>query len=164
MGIVLILVVVLVLLFGFVVFFGAPYLPTFRKQTETALDLLKLKPGQTLLELGCGDGRVLKIAATRGLKVVGYELNPVLAITARLNTWRYRRQVRIVWGNFWYAKWPETEGIFVFLLDKYMEKLDKKIIQETENYRPVRLVSYAFKIPNRKPVKTKGGLYLYEYR
>jgi SAM-dependent methyltransferase len=150
-----------VLMFGFVVLFGAPYLPTLKKQISVAFELLDLRPGQTLLELGCGDGRVLKAAAERGLNVVGYELNPILALAARLHTWRYRKQVKIIWGNYWRAGWPEAHGIFVFLLDPYMEKLNKKIIQECS--KPVNLVSFAFKIPGRPITKEKDGLYLYRY-
>ncbi len=148
--------------FGFVVLFGAPYLPTLKKQTETALDLLALRPGQTLLELGCGDGRVLKAAARRGLKSVGYELNPLLVIIARLNTLRYRKQVTIIWGNYWTQAWPPVDGIFVFLLNKYMLKLDNKITQAYQ--RPVKLVSFAFKIPHKTVAQKKAGLYLYTYR
>lgn len=153
----------LVLLFGFVVAFGAPYLPTLRAQTDEALDLLDLKPGQTLLELGCGDGRVMLAAARRGLRVVGYELNPVLVAIAWLVTLRYRRQVRVVWGNYWRKTLPPADGIFVFLLDKYMQKLDKKITQEQAGHR-VKLVSFAFKIPGKQPAKTSKGLYIYDYR
>jgi ribosomal protein L11 methylase PrmA len=69
---------VLVILFGFVVAFGAPYLPTLRPQITMALDMLDLKKGQTLLELGSGDGRVMMAAAERGWNVIGYELNPLL--------------------------------------------------------------------------------------
>lgn len=152
----------LVLLFGFVVFFGAPYLPTLKKQVGAGLDLLDLKPGQTLLELGCGDGRVLRAAAERGLHAVGYELNPVLVLIARLHTWRYRKNVKIICGDYWRAAWPPADGIFVFLLDKYMPKLDKKIVQW--NRRPVKLVSFAFKIPDKPIVAEKHGLYLYNYQ
>lgn len=151
----------LVLLFGGVVAFGAPYLPTLKKQVEPALDLLNLQSGQTLLELGCGDGRILKAAAIRGIRGVGYELNPLLAVFARLNTWRYRKSIRIIWGNYWLARWPPAEGIFVFLLNPYMQKLDKKIIQDCP--KPVKLVSFAFKIPNKQVSKEKQGLYLYRY-
>lgn len=151
----------LVLLFGFVVFFGAPYLPTLKKQVGTGLDLLNLQPGQTLLELGCGDGRVLRAAAERGLFSVGYELNPVLVLIARLHTWPYRKNVKVIWGDYWRASWPPADGIFVFLLDKYMPKLDKKIIQES--HKPVKLVSFAFKVPKKPIAAHKHGLYLYEY-
>jgi hypothetical protein len=155
---------ILVLLFGFVVAFGAPYLPTLKKQSQDALDLLALKPGQTLLELGCGDGRVARAAAARGIKVVGYELNPILVIIAKINTLKYRRLVKIHWGNFWRASWPEADGIFVFLLDKYMKKLDKKIVQKRQAQgKPILLLSFTFQVPGRKPTAKNGGLLLYKY-
>jgi 16S rRNA A1518/A1519 N6-dimethyltransferase RsmA/KsgA/DIM1 with predicted DNA glycosylase/AP lyase activity len=151
----------LVLLFGFVLFFGAPYLPTRRAQAQAALDLLELKKGQTLYELGCGDGRVLKQAAEKGMNAVGYELNPVLVMVAWMNTIRYRQQVKIIWGDFWRADLSKADGIFVFLLDRFMTKLDDKMKREIT--KPIKLVSYAFKIPGKKPVKYKAGMYLYEY-
>ncbi len=151
----------LIFLFGFVVAFGAPYLPTLSRQTETALDMLDLRPGQTLLELGSGDGRVLKAAAKRGLRVIGYELNPILVAVSRIATWRYRQKVQIIWGDYWRSDWPQADGIFVFLLDRYMTKLDKKI---TRSYkRPIRLVSFAFKIPGKKETASNNGLFLYKY-
>lgn len=149
------------LLFGFVVLFGAPYLPTLKPQIRTAFDLLDLKPGQTLLELGSGDGRVMREAARRGLSVVGYELNPLLVLISLAVTWRYRHSVRIVWGNFWIRQWPPSDGAFVFLLDRYMAKLDSKI--KESKHGPKRVVSYAFKMPGKKPAKTENGLHLYIY-
>lgn len=162
MSLLILALIVLVLIFGFVVVFGAPYLPTMKKHTDDALDMLDLKPGQTLLELGSGDGRVARRAAERGLRVVGYELNPVLVVIAKLTTWRYRSQVRIHWASFWQADWPPTDGIFIFLIARFMKRLDKKIIQQYKN-RPIRLVSYAFEIPGKRPVQTKQGMNLYTY-
>jgi hypothetical protein len=88
----LLVVIGVVLMFGFVVFFGAPYLPTLKPQIETALDLLDLKPGQTLIEVGSGDGRVLLAAAHRGLHAVGYELNPILVLFSLWHTRKVRKQ------------------------------------------------------------------------
>ena len=162
MGLILwVTVAVIFMAFAFVVAFGAPFLPTLKPQVRSALDLLDLKPGQTLLELGSGDGRVLVAAAERGITAIGYELNPLLAIYSWLRTRRYNGKVRVVWGDFWNKKLPPTDGIFVFLLDPYMKKLDKKIVQEYG--KPVKLVSFAFKIPSRKITTEKNGLYLYEY-
>ena len=155
------ILILLVVAFAYVVLFGAPYLPTLKIQTQAALDLIDLKPGQTLLELGSGDGRVVLAAAQRGLNVVGYELNPVLAAFSWLRTRRYRRQVRIVWGNYWRKTLPPAEGVFVFLLDRYMAKLDAKIQAELKS--PVKLVSFAFKVPGRSIVKQAKGVFLYKY-
>lgn len=148
--------------FAFVLLFGAPYLPTLSPQIATALELANLKPGDTLLELGSGDGRVLMAAAEQGLTVIGYELNPLLVLYSWLRTRRYGKRVRVVWGNFWRRPLPPAEAVFVFLLDRYMLKLDNKITQEFD--KPVKLISFAFKVPNRKPAEAQNGLFLYHYR
>jgi SAM-dependent methyltransferase len=158
----IVVLAVVLICFGGVLLFGAPYLPTLKPQIKAALDLADLKAGDHLLELGCGDGRVLLAAAKRGLRVTGYELNPWLALLAWLRTRRYRRQVKVVWGNFWRAGWPEAQAIFTFLLPKYMSKLDKKVIQYGR--KPVKLVSFAFEIPGRRPAKVKDGVFLYLYK
>lgn len=155
-------ILVVVLLFGMVVFFGAPFVPTLSEQVHKALDLADLKPGETLLEMGCGDGRVVIAAAERELKVVGYELNPILALIAWARTRKHRDNVRIVWGNFWHKQLPDADAIFVFLLDKYMIKLNKKIIQ-TYSGKSIKLVSFAFKIPQKVVQKEAEGLFLYQY-
>ncbi len=141
---------------------GAPYLPTLKPQVQTALELAELQPGQSLLELGCGDGRVLIAAAKHGLQATGYELNPLLAAIAWLRTRRYRKQVKVVWGNFWRQPWPEADAAFTFLLPKYMAKLDK--ICAAYPRKPFKLVSFAFTIPGTKPKKSAKGVFLYEYR
>lgn len=152
---------ILVFVFGSVVAFGAPYLPTLDAHKKQALKLLDLKPGDTLLELGCGDGRILVEAATHGIKCIGYEINPLLVLTAKWQTRKYRHLVTVRMRNYWGGKLPEADAIFVFLLPKYMKKLDKKIIQDFS--KPVKLISVAFEIPGRKPNKQKNGLFLYKY-
>lgn len=150
-----------ILMFGFVLLFGAPYLPTLKKSTTEALDLLNLKPGQMLLELGSGDGHILREAARRGIYSVGYELNPLLVVWSKLMCWPQRKYIKVIWGNYWNYKLQQTDGIYVFLLDRYMKKLDKKITHEIT--QKVRLVSYAFEIPGKKPAHKLNGLYVYNY-
>lgn len=147
--------------FTFVIMFGAPFLPTLTPQVKNALDLIDLKPGQTLLELGSGDGRIMIAAAQRGITVIGYELNPLLVVYSWLRTRKYRHLVRVRLTNFWHGKLPVTDGIFVFLLQPYMAKLNTKIEQEYN--KPVKLVSFAFHIPDKKPAKESKGMYLYIY-
>lgn len=148
--------------FAGVLLFGAPYVPTLTPQVGAALELADLKPGQTLLELGCGDGKVLIAAAQAGLLAVGYELNPILAAIAWLRTRRFRGRVTVICGNMWTRPWPEAEAIFCFLLPRFMNRLDKKIVQY--NTGTVKLVSFAFKIPGRAQAHQKDGVYLYVYQ
>ena len=154
--------IVIGICFTAVLFVGAPYLPTRRAQIDAALRLAKLKPGETMLELGCGDGRVLIAAAQNGINSVGYELNPVLAVIAWVRTIKYRKYTRVIWGDFWRKDWPEHQAIFTFLLPKLMPKLNKKIMQS--KHKPVKLVSYAFEIPDRKPEAKDAGIFLYTYK
>ncbi len=152
----------LLVCFSFVLLFGAPYLPTLSKNMRVALDMVDLRPGQTLLELGCGDGKVLVAAAQRGWRVIGYELNPLLVLVCWWRTRHYRKLVSVRWGNFWRANWPAADGIFVFVMQRHMGKLDKKIMQLSG--KPVKLVSFAFAVPGKQPIKKRDGVYLYEYR
>jgi SAM-dependent methyltransferase len=149
---------VLVLAFGGVLLRGAPYVPTLEAQAKTALELLELKPGQTLLELGSGDGKVLVLAARAGLTVVGIELNPFLVVVSKFRTRRYKRNIRIIWGDFWRVEWPECDGVFVFLLDRFMPRLDDRMKRVGKP-----LASFAFKVPNRRPDIEKNGIFLYKY-
>jgi ribosomal protein L11 methylase PrmA len=157
------LVILIVLLaFQFVVLFlGAPYVPTLNKQREAALDLLGLKKGQTLIDLGCGDGAMLIAAARRGLNVTGYEINPLLVFIARARTRRYGKQVTVVRGNFWHKKWPQASAVFVFLTSRYMKKLDENMNQQFQ--KPVKLITYGFQMPNKKVVAEKEACFLYYY-
>jgi SAM-dependent methyltransferase len=157
-----IILLVLAICFGGVLLVGPPYLPTLTPQVKAALDLAELKKGDRLLELGCGDGRVVLAAAKRGVKVTGYELNPILAAIAWLRTWRYHKNVQIVWGDFWNRVWPEADAIFVFILPKYMPKLDNVVRRKAA--KPVKLVSFAFVIPEREPDSQKSNVFLYNYR
>ena len=104
---------------------------------------------------------MLNAAAMRGVNSIGIELNPILVLVSRITTFRHRKQVRIIWGNFWSKPLPPADGIFIFLLDKYMHKLDSKI--KAEYAKPVRVASFAFEIPDKKPVKRKRSVFLYQY-
>jgi SAM-dependent methyltransferase len=154
--------IIAILAFSIPVLFGPPYLPTLRLNLEMALDLLDLKPGQTLLDLGSGDGRVLIAAAKRGWNAVGIEVSPFLVIISRIRTWKYRKQVRIMWGNYFLTKWPQADGVFGFIIQYQMRRLDKRI-QEWHT-KPVRVASFAFRIPDKTPIDEEGGVYLYEYK
>jgi 16S rRNA A1518/A1519 N6-dimethyltransferase RsmA/KsgA/DIM1 with predicted DNA glycosylase/AP lyase activity len=143
-----------------VLFFGAPYLPTLRPQAQVALRLLELKEGQRLLELGAGDGTVALHALRQGLRVTAFELNPLLCAVIWIRTRRYRSNINIKCANIWTTDWGQYDGIYVFLLDKYMNKLDKYIIQQG---RAVSLASNCFEIPNKVAAKYENGIFLYTY-
>jgi SAM-dependent methyltransferase len=169
MALLLLVALLIVACFCFVLLRGAPYLPTLGGQVKIALDMLDLQKGDMMLELGCGDGKVLVAAAERGWKAIGYELNPILALIAWLRTRKYKGQVKVIWGDYWEYDWLESQGIFVFLLDSYMEKLNTKIEQDYGKYgkykgKSVKVISYAFQIPGKVPIEEQSALFLYEFK
>jgi SAM-dependent methyltransferase len=155
---------IIFILFVGVIAFGAPFLPTLKEKVNPALDLLDLKVGDTLLELGCGDGRLLVAAAQRGIRGVGYELNPLLFCYAKLKTWRYRHMITLKCADYWRVDWPPADGMYVFLLQPYMPKLHKRLQAYKPRKKPFRLVSFAFTIEQKKPSKEHEGMALYLYK
>lgn len=142
---------------------GAPYVPTHAKQVELALDMLNLKKGEHLVDIGSGDGRVLLAAARRGLIATGYEINPLLCALTWVRSRRYRTQIKVVWGDVWSKKLPaDTRGVFVFTMGRLMPKIERKI--KAQGLRDIKLASYGFELPDRKPLKKDGAVILYQIR
>ena len=64
---------------------GALYVSTSRVRVAAFIDAVPMKAGQLLVDIGCGDGRVLRMARKRyDVKTVGYEVNLLAYIKARL--------------------------------------------------------------------------------
>ena len=58
----------------------APYVPSPAPVVERMLTLADLKPGETVYDLGCGDGRIVIMAAQDfHAKGVGVEISPAIA-------------------------------------------------------------------------------------
>lgn len=139
---------------------GAPYVPTLKKSGNDLLNMADLKPGATIIDLGSGDGAFALQAAKRGYKVIGYEINPILVVVAKLRTMRYRKNVTIYLRDFWRVELPQADAIYVFLIDRYMRKLGDKLTKELN--KPTLVVSHVFKIPNMKPIKENQNTVVYK--
>jgi cyclopropane fatty-acyl-phospholipid synthase-like methyltransferase len=149
------------MVFGLIPLKGAPWLPSLKPHRQAAFDLLKLKPGQTIIDLGCGDGRFLKAAAKRGYKAEGYELNPFMYVLAWLITRRHFKLVKLHFGDMWKADISKADAVYAFLFDRYMKRLDDKLTAEAKP--GMLLASHTFKIPDKKPLAKQYGVYLYKY-
>lgn len=162
MSIALAIVLVIILAFGLGAWRGAPYLPILRRPAEELLDLSELKPGQTLIDLGSGDGRLLRLAAKRGIRGIGYEINPWLYLVSKVVCWRYRRLITLHLADYWLVRLPPADAVAVFLIQRYMKRLDEKLEQELK--RPGVLVSFVFSIPGRTPTRSTKNSFRYDYQ
>ncbi|QQR53234.1 hypothetical protein IPG36_04085 [bacterium] len=155
------IILALVASFGLGAWLGAPYLPILASDRRQLLALANLKPGQTIIDLGSGDGRLLFAAAKQGIRGIGYEINPLLVIISRIVCWRYRTLVTIHLANFWQIKLPPADAIYVFLIARYMPKLEQKLRRDIT--QPTLVVSYVFALPESKPIRQNATSAVYQF-
>lgn len=147
-------------LFALGAIFGAPYVPILKKSSDDLFGMIDLPKGATIIDLGSGDGAFALQAAKRGYQVIGYEINPILVFIARVRTLRYRKHVTILLRDFWRIELPQAEAIYVFLIDRYMQKLENKL--QAEIKAPTFIISHVFQLPHLKSIQKNKNTYLYK--
>ncbi len=152
-----------IVIVGFVAFTGAPYVPSKRKDVALALDTLyKLTDKDVLVDIGSGDGVVLRAAAERGAHAVGYEIHPILVIISKLLS-KGDKNVQVKLANFWRAPLPDNVTVvYTFGDARDIGKMYTRVQHEaTRLGRPLAFISYAFDIPGVTAGKTVGAHHLY---
>lgn len=153
-----------VLLFGFVVFFGAPYVPTRKRDLVVAFDeLYSLGPDDLLVDIGSGDGKVCRYAASKGARAVGYELNPVLVLISKLLS-RGNKRTNFYTANLWRQMVPDaTTIVYTFGDSRDIDKMAAWTEQQaTRLDKTLYFMSYAFVLEGRKPLRKHGAHTLYQ--
>jgi trans-aconitate methyltransferase len=106
---------------------GALYVSTSRERISAFLDAVPMQPGQLLVDIGCGDGRVLrKVRKRYGVRAVGYELNLLAYLKAKLLCLGLQ-SVEVKWRNFWGADLSEADVVFCYLFPDVMRDLASKL-------------------------------------
>lgn len=155
----------LVVLVGFSVFFGAPYVPTRRRDLRRMFDsLYPIGEDDVLLDIGSGDGLVLREARRRGARAVGFEINPLLvAISYFLAKGDQRQKTRLV--NGWLAPFPDdVTVVYAFAVGRDAKRLIKTVQREANRLgRPLPLLCFGNPLKSQTPVKTYEAYFLYEF-
>jgi len=155
----------LVLLFGFVVFRGAPYVPSHRRQVERAFtELYEVSDEDVIVDVGSGDGIVLRIAERHGATAIGYELNPALVLLSRLLS-RRSRKTTVHLADFWKVKLPpETTLVYGFVVERDIEKMARKLQRECDRLgHPLHFISYGAMIKDHPSLRDLGAHHLYVF-
>jgi len=151
-------------------FSAAPWLPSWKKDINNVLELAQINAGETVLDLGSGDGRWLIAVAenSKTVKVIGYEISLLMYLWSRIRIlFSNYPQIEIKYKNFFKTDFNQADVIMCFLTPKAMKKLKGKLLKEMKS--GARLVSYAFSLPGCKPEKvTKVSqksvpIYLYKF-
>jgi len=151
----LVFLIVILLVFGTMIFAGwsaAPWLPSFKKDLTLAVSAAGIKPGETVYDLGCGDGRFLFDAAkrTQAGRIIGFEISLLPYLYAKVKTLIFKdKRIKVRYQNFFKADFGQADVIYCFLLPKTMKKLKSKLWREMKPGS--RLVSYVFSLPGAEP-------------
>jgi SAM-dependent methyltransferase len=128
---------------------GAPFVPTPMEAVEKVLELAKIKDGEKIYDIGCGDGRMVYLAAKKyGAKATGFELSPLVYCIARVRHFFWRSKAKIKFANFKSKNLSDADVIVCYLLPDTLARLQEKLDRELKT--GARVVSYAFPVGNWK--------------
>jgi SAM-dependent methyltransferase len=156
------LILAVVMCFAFVCFFGAPFVPTRKRWAEQALNLVKFNERDLVVDLGSGSGTILKLLARRGVRSIGYELNPIMWLISKVR-FLTTDLASVKFGNFWRQDLPKnTTLVYVFAVVRDAEKLEKYLAKQAKG-RKLKVITFGFKLPTKKVVKHTKGAFLYQF-
>lgn len=159
------LLFIVVLSFGFVVLRGAPYVPTKRRPLQKAFDeLYPLSEKDVLVDIGSGDGIVLREAAERGARAIGYELNPLLVVISRVLSRSSLISIRL--ADYRHVTFPEdTTIIYTFGESRDIKRMYRKAEQTAlEYHKELYFLSFGFQVPGKKSLRDDGLFFLYKIK
>ena len=128
------------------------------ERIDEALRLAELRPGERLLDLGCGDGRVLlRAAAVYGADVSGVELDSGLAATAREQLEAAGVDGTVLEADF--ESVPiEADVVFAFLSPATLQRLRPRLAVLPSRSR---VVTTGYPVPGWLPNDLGERVYLY---
>ena len=149
----------------------APYVSSPISVVDKMLEAAGLKGGETLYDLGCGDGRIVLAAAKGfGARAVGIEISDALAKRARqqAESMGLQDQVKIITGDMMAVDVSPANVVSLYLMTEANDTLRPKL--ERELKPGSRVVSLEFKVRGWKPVRVEKvelhnhpyAIYVYE--
>ena len=125
-------------------YLDVPFVPTPVRYAEAVAATLELAPGDTVYELGSGDGRFLLACAKLAPEAtfVGIERNPLLHVAALFRKYRAKSPANVEFrrGDLFKSDFSPATKMYVYLLDSVMHQLQPKFEREFKG----RVASRAF--------------------
>jgi len=148
----------------------APYVGTPVRVMDRMLELANIKPGDTVYDLGCGDGRIVIAAALRyKAKAVGVEISPKLAAdaTSAIQKAGLQGRARIIQGDLLEADLSGADVVTIYLATQLNAQLRPRL--EKYLHAGARVVSHDYAVPGWKPTRVERSdgnkghiIYVYE--
>jgi len=132
-----------------------PYVPTPPEVVEAMLKVAEVKGDDFVMDLGCGDGRIVVMAAQKfNARGKGVDFNPKKVAEARENARKARviDRVEFVQGDLFEADIHEATVVTLYLLPSVNLKLRPKLLKDLKV--GARIVSHSFDMGDWEPDKT----------
>ncbi len=157
----LLFVIIIGMFYAIDVFLDLPYVATKKDKVKTIIALANIKKGETVVDLGSGDGRLLYKSAELGAFAIGYEINPFLiALTlVHRNLKGLVSEIHIKRQNLWRADLKIADVIFVYGRKKTMKRFQDFVYKNAK--KGTRIVVNTNPFPDKKPTKTENKTFLY---
>jgi len=128
-----------------------PFVVTPMPIVEAMLNLAALKPGERLIDLGSGDGRIVLAAARRGAEAMGVEIDAELVDRARRRAELegLQAKARFSRGDLFEAVIRDADVVSLYLLTSLNQRLRPKLLNELKP--GARVVSHAFDMGDWTP-------------
>ncbi len=148
----------------------APYVASPNRVVDLMLEMAKIKPGETVYDLGSGDGRILIAAAERfKAKAIGIEISPSLVAAANeeIEKAGVADRVKVIQGDVLKTDFSAADVVTLYLDTDSNAKLRPQL----EKYlKPgARVVSHDYEVPGWKASRVEKTqdrqshtIYLYE--
>ncbi len=142
---------------GFFPYFNMPYdvpfVPTPEVVVRRMLQLANVKRNEIVYDLGCGDGRIVIMAAREfGAESACIEIRKDLyeQTLRRVKDLGLDDRIHVIYGNFFEESLSEADVVTMYLLTSVNERIKPKLEREL---RPsTRVVSHDFEMPGWKPL------------
>lgn len=131
-----------------------PYVPTPDEVVEAMLKLAKVKKGDMVYDLGCGDGRVVITAAKKfGARGVGVDIDPQRILESKENAEKegVADRVKFFEQDLFETDIKDATVVTLYLLPSINMKLRPKLLKDLKP--GTRIVSNSFDMGDWKPDK-----------
>ncbi len=141
---------------------GGPYVPSSPDRVKRMVRLAGIKPTDVVMDLGCGDGRLLIAAVEAGAKkAIGCEIHPGLVRMAnfKIRKKKLQEKIEVYKKSLWNFDTSEADVMLLYQIPYAMEKIGEKLQMEMKPGS--RVVSNGFVFPEWEPDKEEASIYLY---
>jgi len=134
--------------------FIAPFVATPLPVVKQMLVLSEIKPGEIIYDLGCGDGRVVIMAAQEfGARAIGVEMREDLVKQAlsKVSEMGLEGHVKILQSDIFKVDLTPADVVTLYLTTSANDKVKPKL--ESELKFGARIVSHDYEILGWRPIK-----------